>query len=427
MDREHHIDQTRRVVFVESTSAMGGVQFSTLYLTERMNRDRWSPLVICPDEGDLTGACRRAKVPTHVISQIPWRSTSISVRGNVRVPNPAAWLWNAFALASAVRKLKNFLAESDPDLLVTKGLSAHFVGGITARRLGIPCVWHVQDFISERWFGIYRRGFGLAARRLPTRIVVDGKAIARQLPRPAQPRIRVVYNGVDTDLFSPRSDGAGVRREFNIPSHHLVVGHLGRVTPWKGQHYLIEAFARIANEAPDVSLLLVGDPVFDNDSYQRSLLNLVAESGLGERIKFAGYRHDTVQVLNAMDVFTFTSVEKDTSPLALLSAMSCGLPVIAFDIEGVRELMKSEDQFLLARVKDTEALAEALSQVISNPDLRKRLGETSRQQAMAQFNLDTYVSRFEEVFREALQTADARCIPKIDSEIQTDSELRELA
>ena len=427
MDREHHTDQTRRVVFVESTSAMGGVQFSTLYLTERMNRDSWSPLVICPDEGDLTEACRRANVPAHVISQTAWRSTSISVRGKFRVPNPAAWLWNAFALASAVRKLKNFLAESDPDLLVTKGLSAHFVGGITARRLGIPCVWHVQDFISERWFGIYRRGFGLAARRLPTRIVVDGKAIARQLPRSAQPRIRVVYNGVDTDIFSPRSDGAGIRREFNFPSHHLVVGHLGRVTPWKGQHYLIEAFARIANEAPDVSLLLVGDPVFDNDSYQRSLVNLVAESGLSERVKFAGYRHDTARVLNAMDVFAFTSVEKDTSPLALLSAMSCGLPVVAFDIEGVRELMKSEDQFLLARVKDTEALAEALSQVISNPDLRRRLGEASRQQAMAQFNLDTYVSRLEEVFREAIQTVDARCIATIDSEIQTASELRDLA
>jgi glycosyltransferase involved in cell wall biosynthesis len=270
--------------------------------------------------------------------------------------------------------------------------------------LGIPCVWHAQDFISERSFGIYRHAFGRAACWLPAQIIVDGASIAEQLPRSLKARITVIHNGVDTNVFHPGLDGADVRRELRIPADHLVVGHMGRVTPWKGQHYLLEAFARIADRNPNVTLLLVGAPVFDNDFYQRRLLSMATQFGLNGRIKFAGFRHDTAHVLAAMDLFAFTSVEKDTSPLALLSAMSCGLPIVAFDIAGVRELMASEDQFRLAPVADIAALERALSEVLSDQSLRQRLSASARKQAMNEFNLEQYTGRIEQVFRAALQS-----------------------
>ena len=403
MNRKEQFDQPRTVVFVESAAAMGGVQFSTLYLAQQLDRTRWIPVVVCPEDGELPRACRDAGVEAHVLDHMGLRSTSVRIGSTLRLPNPAAWGWNGYVIGAAARKLRRFLAQSRPALVVTKGLSAHFFGGLAARKLKIPCVWHAQDFISERSFGIYRRAFGYAARWLPEQIIVDGASIADQLPPSLQPRITVVHNGVDTNLFYPELDGAAVRRELGIPDDHLVVGHMGRVTPWKGQHYLIEAFAHIADRNPNVTLLLAGAPVFDNDSYQRRLLRMVARLGFKERVKFAGYRHDTARVLAAMDVFAFTSVEKDTSPLALLSAMSCGLPIVAFDIAGVRELMADEDQFRLAPVEDVDALGRVLSEVLSDQSLRQRLGAAARQQAMAEFNLAKYAERIEQVFRVAVQ------------------------
>jgi glycosyltransferase involved in cell wall biosynthesis len=403
MNRKEQCDRPQTVVFVESAAAMGGVQFSTLYLAQRLDRTQWKPVVVCPEDGELPRACRDAGVEANVLEYTGLRSTSVRIGSTLRVPNPAAWAWNGYALGAATRKLRRFLAESHPALVVTKGLSAHFFGGLAARKLGIPCVWHAQDFISERSFGIYRRAFGRAARWLPEQIIVDGASIAEQLPRSLQPRITVILNGVDTNIFRPELGAAAVRRELGIPDDHLVIGHMARVTPWKGQHYLIEAFARIANQNSKVTLLLVGAPVFDNDSYQRRLLNMVAQLGLTERVKFAGYRQDTARVLAAMDVFAFTSVEKDTSPLALLSAMSCGLPIVAFDISGVRELMASEDQFRLAPVEDVTALGRALSEVLADQSLRQRLGAAARQQAMTEFTLAKYAERIEQVFRVALK------------------------
>jgi glycosyltransferase involved in cell wall biosynthesis len=414
----------RAVVFVESAAAMGGVQFSTLYLSQHLDRTEWKPIVVCPEDGELTRACREAGVETHVLEQTGLRSTSVRVGSRLRLPNPGAWAWNGYALSAAARKLRRFLNQTRPALVVTKGLSAHFFGGFAARKLGIPCVWHAQDFISERAFGIYRRAFGRAARWLPTQVIADGVSIAEQLPASLQSRITVIHNGVDTNVFHPGLDGGPVRRELGIPADHLVVGHMGRVTPWKGQHYLIEAFARIAGNHPNVTLLLVGSPVFDNDSYQRRLLSLVTQFSLNGRIKFAGFRHDTARVLAAMDVFAFTSIEKDTSPLALLSAMSCGLPIVAFDIAGVRELMASEDQFRLAPVADIPALGGVLSEVISDQGLRQRLAASARQQALNEFNLEKYTGRIEQVFRVALQGVRLLGARKAGSEVSA-SELRD--
>jgi glycosyltransferase involved in cell wall biosynthesis len=391
----------RTVVFVESAAAMGGVQFSTLYLVQRLDPGLWEAIVVCPEEGDLTRACRRLGVHVHILNQ-PWlRSTSISIGRNERLPNPLAWAWNGLTTVISARRLIHTLKRVKPGLVLTKGLSSHFYGGLAARHLGIPCVWHVQDFISERFLGIYRSVFGAASRWLPDYIIVDGAAISRQLPRSIQDRISIIHNGVDTNVFRPGLDGAGIRRELGIPDDAIVIGHVARMTPWKGQHYLLEAFAPIAATMPNVHLLFVGAPVFDSDRYQRELLSLTSKLGLDDRVKFAGYRHDMPQVLAAMDVFAFTSVEKDTSPLALLSAMSSGLPIVAFDIEGVRELMKTDDEFLLVPAGQVAALAQSLSQILVDEKLRRRLAASARPHAEADFGLDRYASRMEEVLLRA--------------------------
>src|SRR5262249_8259417 len=146
----------------------------------------------------------------------------------------------------------------------------------------------------------------------------------------------------------------------------------------------------IANEHPNVTLLLAGTPVFDHDGYERRLRALATEFALEDRIKFAGYRHDLPQVLAAMDVFAFTSIEKDTSPLVLLSAMSSGLPIVAFDIDGVKELVHGDECMLQITLRDVEALAQALSTLICDRKRRLRLGECARRAAESRFNLQEH-------------------------------------
>jgi len=146
----------------------------------------------------------------------------------------------------AARRLARVLQQVNADLIVTKGLFSHFYGGLAARQLGIPCVWHVQDFISERFWKVYQRLFGQVARWMPDHIIVDGASISRQLHRTVRNRTSIIHNAVDTNVFRPGLDGRTIRKEVGIPLDAMVIGHVGRMTPWKGQHYLLQAFARIA-------------------------------------------------------------------------------------------------------------------------------------------------------------------------------------
>jgi glycosyltransferase involved in cell wall biosynthesis len=396
--RQRSNSRRRTVYFVESATAMGGVQFSTLYLVQHLDPTQWEPIVICPDEGDLAEACRNSGIAVHILNCPTLRSTSFRIgHSTARLPNPVAWVWDGWATVVATRRLARFLKQANPDLVVTKGLFSHFYGGLAARQLGIPCIWHVQDFISERFWKIYQRLFGQVARWMPDHIIVDGASISRQLHRTVQDRISIIHNGVDTEVFRPDVDGEVIRREVGIPMDAMVIGHLGRMTPWKGQHYLLEAFARIAAVMENVYLLFVGAPVFDSNTYQRELVNLTSKLGLSDRVKFAGYRHDIPFVLASMDVFAFTSVEKDTSPLALLSAMSSGLPIVAFDIEGVKELLPSDEQ-LLVPVGQVNALAWSITKLLSNAALRRRLATAARRRAETEFGVDKYVSLVERAF-----------------------------
>jgi glycosyltransferase involved in cell wall biosynthesis len=392
------------IVFVESAAAMGGVQFSTLYLLQHLDSVMWNPVVVCPEEGDLTEACRTSGTAVHILDFPSLRSTSFRIGRNAApLPNPLAWVWDGWAMLVAAQRLARFLKQMKPDLVVTKGLLSHFYGGLAAHQMGIPCVWHVQDFISERCWKIYQRLFGQVARWLPDHIIVDGASISRQLHRTVQDRISIIHNGVDTKVFRPDVDGQSIRREVGIPVDAMVIGHVGRMTPWKGQHYLLEAFARIAAVMENVYLLFVGAPVFESDAYQRDLVNLTSKLGLNDRVKFAGYRHDMPFVLAAMDVFAFTSVEKDTSPLTLLSAMSSGLPIVAFDIEGVQELLPAGEQ-LLVPVGEVNALARSITKLLSDTALRWRLAASARRRAETEFDLDKHVSRVQRAFLKAVHS-----------------------
>ncbi len=234
-----------KLVILESSAKVSGVaQQTTLDMAVHLDRARWQPVVVCPGEGDLADRCRAAGIPVKILTRPLMLSTSFWVGNKRKLPNPFAWLWNLAAIFVAASRVQIVLRSERPDVIMTKGLICHFYGGLAAKRLGIPCVWLVEDFISGRFGGVYRIVFGQFARRLPTRIMAIGSSVLDQVPPTARNRATLVTNGIDTRLFRPGPDGANVRGEFGITPDTVLIGNVSRLTPWKGQHHLIEAFAR---------------------------------------------------------------------------------------------------------------------------------------------------------------------------------------
>lgn len=395
-----------RIMILESSSKVGGVQQNTQYLAANLSKTDWLPVVACPEDGDLPGKCRDAGLEVRILPRPALLSTSFWVGNQIKLPNPLAWLWNVFAIVIAASHTEAFLKSEQPAIVVTKGLLCHFYGGLAAKRLGIPCIWYLEDFISERFGGIYCKVFGAMAVWLPSHVVVIGTPILGQLPASVQARTTVVNNAVDTNLFRAGRSGETVRSEFGIPADGVLIGNVSRLTPWKGQYQILEAFHAISDREKQACLLFAGAPLFGEDAYEARLRARVTELGLSGRVFFAGHREDVPDVLAAMDIFAYGAVEKDVWPLSLLQAMSCGLPVVAFDLPGIREpLGPGEPSLWLAPVSATAVFSAMLERLILDRSLREQLGRDIRNRAEQACALKLNIARLEVLFRATIGAA----------------------
>jgi len=392
------------LAIVEQESQMGGVEMSTLALARTLDRQRYRPVVIAPETGPLVTQCQASNVPVLLSPRPGFRSASFRLAG-CTLADPIAIVGNPRRLWQAAGPLAQQLIACQADLVLTKGLLAHFYGGWAARRLGIPCIWHVQDEIPPRRAGgLYLRGLQATAQQLAVAVVGDAQSIATQFPR--HPHVCVVYNGIDPDEFAPTVPVGALRDGLGIPREAQLVGNLARLTAWKGQHVLVEAFNRLALEFPDLHLALVGSVLFDDGSYEQRLRRLAAEGPAPRRVHFAGYRSDTARVLADLDLYVHPSLCKDTAPLALLSALATGLPTVVSAVPGILEVVEPGKSTLVFPPGDAAALATHLRALLTGPEASAQLGRAGRALALSRFSTRAYTAAMTAVFDQVLTSRD---------------------
>jgi glycosyltransferase involved in cell wall biosynthesis len=149
-------------------------------------------------------------------------------------------------------------------------------------------------------------------------------------------------------------------------------------------------------------LLIVGD-----GRLRGELESLSRELGLGGAVTFLGARTDIAEVLAAFDVFVLSSVQEGV-PLAVVEAMGAGKPVIATDVGGLRLLVKPSVNGVLVPPADPAALASAMRDLATDPDLRRAMGARGRQIARESFGVASMIDRYQAVYESALGARDVR-------------------
>ena len=189
----------------------------------------------------------------------------------------------------------------------------------------------------------------------------------------------VVTNGVDAVRFQrPEGFDAGPLRSTVEAEDRIVLLTVGGIEPRKGSLELFEALARVKSQRPDPPVLVVigGHSFRDHSAYRDAALKRAGELGLEEGSDYhllgTVSDEDLVRWYHAADAFVFPSV-KEGWGLAVLEALAAGLPVLTTDIEVFREYLDHETA-LLVPPGDSRELAAALSRLVDEPDLRKRLG-----------------------------------------------------
>ncbi len=271
------------------------------------------------------------------------------------------------------------------DILHTQYHPGIFVGNLARKAVGVPHVFTYHGFAPIRiWRNPKQRmkmidhrvGTFLALRFGIDRIISVSRFLKRELVnfyRFDENRIHVIYNGVDTERFNPDVEGGEIRRRYGLEDTPLVL-FLGRLAPYKGVQYLIRAMPLILKERPEVKFLIVGSRRFD-------MLNLpgMADSlGVGDSVIFTGFVPDILipKFYACCDIFCYPSLWEGFG-LTVAEASATGKPVVAFNRCALPEVVENGKTGLLVN-PDPAQVAEAINTLLSDEEMRRRMGRRAR-------------------------------------------------
>src|SRR5262245_7826403 len=271
------------------------------------------------------------------------------------------------------------------------------------RRVGLFCLWRLWRFCrrnridllktyssKDHWLclPLYFCGIPLSRARCITdpigskgrafvfkhgcsNIVADASVIKRELVQehgvdPA--KIEVIGSAVDLERFRPPRDRTKFRREIGVSEDTPLVGNIGMIRPDKGQLILVEAVPLVLAERPDARFVIVGQ---GTGILKRGInvRNAIDRAGLADKIIMAGYRWDTPDVYAACDMIVIASLRTEASPIVLRETFASGRPLIATKVGDIPEIVRDRENGLLVEPGNTEALASAILEFISDPEL----------------------------------------------------------
>lgn len=292
------------------------------------------------------------------------------------------WLCTAVKLAGLARREKIDLLYANTNQSLPYALGAKL---FTGKKI----VWHVRDTISNR----------LLAKMLSAfvhKIICISQFIAGQFPE-MKNRKSLIYNGIDTTLWSPSAKTGFLHRELGLPTGTLLVGQAGQLLPWKNHPDFIRLIALAAPEFQNVHFLIIGADLFgNNEAYVKELKALIEEHKLTARISFLGHRKNIKECMNELDMLVHLALNEPFGRV-LIEAMALEKPIVAYASGGVKEIVQdSRTGFLVPPGNYTEAAAKVMM-LLENEQRRRSFGLQGRKEAEERFSAKKTAARLEEI------------------------------
>jgi L-malate glycosyltransferase len=348
------------ILYVESSRSWGGQEYRTCLEINWLNAHGHQAWLICNPDSQVHSKA----------SELGTRMVTMPLRSRVD-PLCSLRLWK-------------FCRQNKIDLLKTYSSKDHwiclplFVCGIPLSRA--RCI---TDPIGSRSRAfVFKHGC--------SQIVADASLIKRQLVEdhgidPA--KIEVIGSAVDLEKFRPPRDRTKFRREIAVGDEAPLIGNVGMIRPDKGQLELVKAAPLVLEKRPNARFVIVGQ---GTGILRRGInvRNAIDRAGLAGKVIMAGYRWDTPNVYSACDMIVIASLRTEASPIVLREAFASGRPVIATKVGDIPEIVQHRENGLLIEPGNTQALAAAIMEFISDPQLAAHCAANGLRYATEHFSFD---------------------------------------
>jgi glycosyltransferase involved in cell wall biosynthesis len=294
-------------------------------------------------------------------------------------------------------ELARILERAQPDLVHANSLSTSRISGPIVAAAGVPSIGHLRDIVklSQQAVADLNCHRQLVAVSAATRAfhVEQGLDAAK---------CSVIHNGVDLTKFKPCQATGFLHAELGVASDVPLVATIGQIGLRKGMDVVLSA----ARLVPSVHWLVVGERTSEKEEsreFERRLHELASEPPLAMLVHFLGSRSDVARLMGECALLVHAARQEPLGRV-LLEAAACGLPIVATDVGGTREIFPSEgDGAMLVTVDEPEELAATVNALLGDERRRKALGAAGRARAEAAFDVQTAASRLIDLYRRVLK------------------------
>jgi glycosyltransferase involved in cell wall biosynthesis len=381
-----------RVMYVDQTGQLGGGELSLL---DVIKHSPFHSEIVLFGDGPFRTALEDLKVPVHLLPG-----------GTVAKVHRDTGLRAALEAGPAFLNLRSRLAKLTAgfDVVYANSQKAFLVSAIT-RRKGQLLIWHLRDMLTADHFSPTMRVIAVEASNLAASMVIaNSQATADSFVQSGGrlDKVVVVYNGISPESFDAVTESMkqSTLQELGLGGKYLV-GVFGRLSPWKGQHILLEAIASL----PYAHAVLVGDALFGEDSYVESLRQRAQAPDLEGRVHFLGFRKDIPLLMKCMNIVAHTSTAPEPFGRVIVEAMLAGRPTIATRAGGVLEIVRGNETGLLVLPGCPLDLSAAIQKYHSNPGLARRIAAAGRERAINHFSVHAMADGVGEVLKNCMSRA----------------------
>jgi glycosyltransferase involved in cell wall biosynthesis len=389
-----------RILFLDHTAMLGGGEIALLNLVRHLDHERVTPIVVLCSDGPLAERLRTiCQVHILPLSQRVGmaKKDNLGWRSLLGLRHIGTVILYSFTLA-------RFAAKNGVDLIHTNSLKADIIGGIAGRLARRPVVWHIRDRIESDYLPeSVVRAFRLLCRFLPTYVIANSDAVLKTL--------RLRQNRLATSISSRINlmvRVAVIRDATIVPTtpaasdfpsrRQQVIGLIGRICPWKGQHVFLKAASIVRRRHPATLFKIVGAPLFGEAQYDAEIRQLSNDLGLDDAVEFTGFRPDVAEVIAALDIVVHASTTGEPFGQVIIEGMAASKPVIATKGGGVPEIVVDGVTGLLVPMGDAPAMADAICKMLGDPALAHRMGAEGFKRVQEHFTIEKAVRKVEAVY-----------------------------
>lgn len=381
-----------KILHTDFHTGWGGQAARVLMLGKELSR-RGHQVVIAAPPGELT---RRAREAASVAEH---RGLMVSDEFAFKAPS------HAVSFSADWRRMRNLLRRGDFDIVDVHGSQDTWVTAMVRAMTGLPrCLVMTRHNTKRVRTGPANKY--LYGRLVDHLIIVD-ESVRSQYERflfdgtLTPERISVVPSAYRSDLFHAGVDGSRVRNELAVAPDAPVIGVAGRLVLDKGHIHLLDAAVDLVKLFPGLTIVFAGA-----GPNEPQLRRQVQERGLGASVRFLGFRNDIAEVEAAFDVAVLPSVGCDASSASIKEAMALGVPVVASDIGGARNII---DDGVTGRVVPPGSPADlgaALRALLEDRAGARLMAERARQEVARRFSLARLTDQTLEAYETALTARD---------------------